>query len=162
MSSNDIEEAMKCRFAASKRGEYSHRFGKCILPDGRELLMFGTKQGDPPFLGAQRFADCAGHIYVVNTCAIGINLVEGLPTEFLGRGRIVDFEHEFTCPAHTRQHPKGGHTVADILFGEKVEILWEWCNVCNKAQVPSHTEASKCCGKVHPQPPTEPCKCCGT
>jgi hypothetical protein len=158
MNENDINEATKCRFASYKAGVYSHRFGKYILPNGRELLIFGTMQGDGTFPGEQRFTDSDGHVYVIDTCAIGITLVEGMPTEFLKRGRIVDFEHEFTCSAHTLQHPQGGHNVADIVFGTKLEFFWNWCKDCNKAQVPTDTAKY---AHLHLHPPTGPCKCCG-
>jgi hypothetical protein len=125
MNENDINEATKCRFASYKAGVYSHRFGKYILPNGRELLIFGTMQGDGTFPGEQRFTDSDGHVYVIDTCAIGITLVEGMPTEFLKRGRIVDFEHEFTCSVHTLQHPQGGAQRRRHCLRHETRVLLE-------------------------------------
>ena len=122
MRENDIDEAMKCRFASYDTGTYSHRFGKYILPNGRELLIFGTLQDADPFRGTQTFKDSDGRVYVIDTCAIGITLVEGLQPEYLERGRIVDFKHDFTCSAHTLKHPLGGHNAADIVFSTKFAI----------------------------------------
>jgi hypothetical protein len=47
MNENDINEATKCRFASYKAGVYSHRFGKYILPNGRELLIGLRGQSKP-------------------------------------------------------------------------------------------------------------------
>jgi hypothetical protein len=156
MSENDIDEATKCRFAASRAGNYSHRFGKYTLPNGRELLIFGTTQGDGPFRGHQQFTDSDGHVYAINTCAIGITLVEGMPTEFLGMGRIVDFEQEFICAATTLDETQLGKLNWNMItFGTKLEFFWEWCNDCKKAAVPTDMDEI-----IHLQT-KGPCKSCG-